>query len=420
MHLDLRLLSALALLALAPALRADSLDGLRSSVTQVGDVNADGVPDLAVASRDRDRPERVWILSGKDGTKLLEVSGKETGDRFGSEVVSLGDWDRDGTPDFAIEARPKVNDVERWTRCYRRVVSGKSGATLLELDGVGPIGGACDVDGDGKLDLLLANKTSNDASISVLSGADRHVILRVEPRKRLSGRRNDAVEALAWIDDQDGDDRRDFCAALSVHHVQGKFLLTAYELTLHSGRDGSVIWTRAIEPDSSGFFVTLRPIESGVSKGNFDVLVGIEDRFIQILRGKDGEPIQTHKAPRQVLYSYGSSLDVVGDMDRDGWEDWILGANESWGDFFDAGICDVVSGKTGEVLHSLMLKGQERFGYDACGLGDVSADGVPDFAVGAERQVGWTATDDSEPAVQVRSGKDASLLWMKRHVDLRK
>jgi hypothetical protein len=52
-------------------------------------------------------------------------------------------------------------------------------------------------------------------------------------------------------------------------------------------------------------------------------------------------------------------------------------------------------------------------------VGDVNGDGVPDFAVGAKRQSGWTPDDNSEPAVQVRSGKDASILWVRRHVDLR-
>lgn len=100
------------------------------------------------------------------------------------------------------------------------------------------------------------------------------------------------------------------------------------------------------------------------------------------------------------------------------WEDCVVGANESFGTFFDAGLCHVLSGRTGEILRA--LPEDENFGFDACGLGDVNGDGVPDFAVGAERQRGWTPDYSSEPAVQVRSGKDASILWMRRHVDLRR
>lgn len=52
-------------------------------------------------------------------------------------------------------------------------------------------------------------------------------------------------------------------------------------------------------------------------------------------------------------------------------------------------------------------------------VGDVNGDGVPDLAIGAEqRRTSWQE-EGTEPYVQVRSGKDASILWMRRHVDLR-
>ncbi len=417
MHLTSRSLSVLALLALAPTLRADSSNGMRSSVTQVGDVNGDGVPDLAVASRDRNRPERVWILSGKDGTRLLEVSGKETGDRFGSEVVSLGDWDGDGSPDLAIEARSRRDQWAPWSRGYRRIVSTKSGAMLLELPFVGALGGACDVDGDGKLELLISDESAGHVSISVLSAGDGRAVLEVPLRKRNVGERVRGVEALTWVDDFDGDGRPDFVGVVSERIELENDSATQCQLELRSGRDGAVIGTRELTANSEGGLITLRRIE-GAESDEFHLVMCVEDHFVKTLRVRDAELLATHRAPRNVLYSYGSSLDVGGDMDRDGWEDWVVGANESHQGFFDAGLCIVVSGKSGAVLHS--LKEDEKFGYDACGLGDVNGDGVPDFAVGAERQVEWTPTDGSEPFVQVRSGKDASILWTKRHVDLRK
>jgi hypothetical protein len=84
---------------------------------------------------------------------------------------------------------------------------------------------------------------------------------------------------------------------------------------------------------------------------------------------------------------------------------------------FDSGICNVISGQSGRLIRS--LRGDDHFGFDACGLGDVNGDGVPDFAVGVERQVGRKPGDDSGTSVQARSGKDLSILWTRRQVDLR-
>jgi len=423
MHLDSRFLAVLALLALAPSLRADLVNALRSSVTGVRDVNADGIPDLAVASRDRNRAERVWVLSGKDGGRLLQVEGQHAGDRFGSEVVDLGDWDGDGSTDIAIEARSRRDQWAPWNRGYRRIVSTKSGATLLDLPFVGAISGASDVDGDGKLELLLSDASAKEVSISMISAPDGRSILEVPLRKREVDERGRGVEALAWIGDLDGDGRTDFAVVVSERVGRKEAPITQCQLELRSGRDGVMIWTRELISDSEGGLVTLHRIGSDPSNESH-ILVCVEDHFVKTLRVRDGELLVNHRAPRHVLYSYGSSLDVVGDMNRDGCEDWILGANESHQGFFDAGLCLVVSGKTSEVLHS--LKEDEKFGYDACGIGDVNGDGVPDFALGAECQVGCAdqpllaSTEDFEPYVQVRSGKEASILWTKRHVDLRK
>ncbi len=52
-------------------------------------------------------------------------------------------------------------------------------------------------------------------------------------------------------------------------------------------------------------------------------------------------------------------------------------------------------------------------------VGDVNGDGLPDVAIGAEhRRTPWQE-EGTEPCARVRSGKDASSLWMLRHVDLR-
>jgi len=199
-------LSALALLVVAPELRADSLNGLRSSVARVGDVNGDGVPDLAVASRDRDRPERVWILSGKDRARLLELRGEQAGESFGSEIGPIGDWDRDGVPDLYGAAGRRAIGTDDSATGRRRLISGKTGGVLFELSTPGAFGETPDLDGDGKLDILLRmdSPETTDRAAVVLSGEDGCELLRFVPNCSLTNK-GQRITGLAWLDDVDRD-----------------------------------------------------------------------------------------------------------------------------------------------------------------------------------------------------------------------
>ena len=94
-------------------------DGLGYSVDTLGDLNGDGVPELAVgAMYDGDGGNHagaVWILFlNSDGTvkreqKISPSAGGFTGpispgDMFGVGVAALGDLDGDGVPDLAVGA----------------------------------------------------------------------------------------------------------------------------------------------------------------------------------------------------------------------------------------------------------------------------------------------------------------------------
>ncbi len=89
------------------------------AVESIGDLDADGVQDLAVGhSRDDDggfEAGAIWILflesdgTVRDEQKIGPGTGGFTGtilqgDRFGSDVSSLGDIDRDGVTDLAVGA----------------------------------------------------------------------------------------------------------------------------------------------------------------------------------------------------------------------------------------------------------------------------------------------------------------------------
>lgn len=76
-----------------------------ASLTLLGDLDADGIPDLAIAAPGEDRARgAVYLVSGRDGKTLERLAGARHGDRFGSALLALGDHNGDGSPDLAIGA----------------------------------------------------------------------------------------------------------------------------------------------------------------------------------------------------------------------------------------------------------------------------------------------------------------------------
>jgi hypothetical protein len=97
----------------------DTFDNFGLSVAPLGDLNRDGVPDLAVgAYRDDDggtNPGAVWILfldingTVKSHQKISNTEGGFTGilhdeDYFGCSIASLGDVNEDGVGDIVVGA----------------------------------------------------------------------------------------------------------------------------------------------------------------------------------------------------------------------------------------------------------------------------------------------------------------------------
>jgi hypothetical protein len=80
---------------------------------------------------------------------------------------------------------------------------------------------------------------------------------------------------------------------------------------------------------------------------------------------------------------FGTDVRMVGDIDRDGVEDWIVGAP---GPRERGGRALIYSGRTCAMLLDLENDAAgEEFGTRVCAAGDVDADGVVDLLVGAPR-----------------------------------
>ena len=78
-------------------------DQFGTSVAATGDLNSDGIPDLAVGAN---KGKAVYILyMNVDGTVASSEKIADSTDGFGSSVAVIGDLDSNGAPDLAVGAR---------------------------------------------------------------------------------------------------------------------------------------------------------------------------------------------------------------------------------------------------------------------------------------------------------------------------
>lgn len=109
------------------------------TLADLGDVNGDGVHDLAVGSPLHDADDDgtddthggVWIFSGADGAELRSIIGAGDADELGWAIAAAGDVNGDGVPDFIVGAPGAGPSGEG-----RAVVhSGADGAVLRTFTG---------------------------------------------------------------------------------------------------------------------------------------------------------------------------------------------------------------------------------------------------------------------------------------------
>ena len=141
------------------ALGAATNDGFGSALLRGADWNQDGVAELLVgAPYHAGNAGQVQALSGADGALLGTLSGAAAGDFFGQALCGAGDWDGDGTADFAISAHGA--DAAGLEAGALTVHAARDGRVLAEFlgeqafDRFGlPCTEAGDVDGDGHSEL---------------------------------------------------------------------------------------------------------------------------------------------------------------------------------------------------------------------------------------------------------------------------
>jgi hypothetical protein len=379
-------------------------------VGAVGDVDGDGFGDVATVEREPSG-NYAAVVSGASGTRLYRVVLPSIAWGYGPCFEGLGDVDGDGNDDFAI-GMPRT--LAGTTQAgLVRICSGSSGAALLTLTAPGgqlgfgqSLDRHVDLDFDGVRDLVVGAPyapgfASGDVYVvSPVTG----VVLFAD-----TGWQEGFGFSVASIGDADGDGTADLAVGDPVFDTYPGTPydpVTSGRVCVVSGADGSRLdeW-RSYGPIALGHRVAAIGDYDG--DGLADVLfsggwysVGSTHFFAL------GNVIRS-PATGAVLYvgdaDFSASLDVVGDVDGNGSQDYLVGERA----FGSAGSASVVL--TQRAAPYSPYECTYAWPYSANGnqnslgcFSDLRYQGAPSLTIGDD--FGLTTTS-------VRNQKNGLLLW---------
>lgn len=381
-------------------------------VASLGDVDGDGRADVVIAcSFGGKQVGRAALVSGRTGGVLHAWEGESKDHEFGRSVAACGDVDGDGRCDVAIAA-PGIGHVD--------VFSSRTGERVRRLLPPRPnvrfgeeIANAGDVDGDGKVDLVVGAPGSNRAY--VFSGKDGKLLLALDngPAAGSFGR------AVAGGGDLDRDGRADIVVGAPGEEGSGR-------VHAFSGRDGRPLWLdaslRCAARSDAGLGISVAMLQDLDGDGRVELLVGADgvERHGEayVLNGRDGSRRWTIPATDRMFARFGASVATIGDVDGDGVRELAIGDPDDSDSMSDPpedmsrghapGSVHVVSGRTG--LRLWMAFGDEQhdcLGFCVASAGDVDGDGRDDVLAMATNGIAWSR---NEPYFRVYSGKDGQLV----------
>lgn len=371
--------------------------GFGWTVVSIGDIDGDGVIDIAVGcwlmssvpqppatSESADTSQRegvVYVHSGSDGALRFLVRGPATCPVF----TPLDDWNDDDVPDFAIgwsladhHFAVEGSPITRQLRGCGRVdvASGRDGKTIRSWHGerAGDRLGASltsvpDLDTDGRLDLAIGSFCGEGpGSVRVVSSKGA----AVQTLTPVDGSRNFSVTMIASTRaSKDGVTPELFVG--QNDEQAGRAAITRWNL-----RTGALVQTiprvdRVLAPGHSGESIEMKSfptcllwIEDRDGDRLPELLGTAPDGFgvmpAAVVSSSTGQPhgrVDVPDVPHW-LSEIGTATCSAGDVDKDGVEDFVVaGANPCCGASNCTGAVLVISGKTLKTLRFFSRVGRE-------------------------------------------------------------
>nr|MBA3481138.1 FG-GAP repeat protein [Pirellulales bacterium] len=368
-------------------------DYLGRAVAAIGDIDGDGVTDLAVGANGDDTggssrgAVRVLFMnpdgSVRNSVKIAQNTGNffrslANGDYFGGSLAALGDLDGDGVPDLAVGAERD----ERYSR-----PSNSGGVHVLFLNANGTV----------KDSGIIAGNVSGGPSLSTSDYFGRSLT-------SLGDLDGDGVTDLAvgaYGDDTGGSDR----GAIHVLFMNSNGTVKSQQKIAsgigggpslaNSDKFGSSV-TSLGDMDGDGIadlaVGAVNDDTGGFNRGAVHVLFmnsnGTVKSSQKIASGAGGGPTLVNGD------QFGTSVAATGDLDGDGVTDLAVGSYYDDTGGTSRGAVHVLfmnANGTVKASHKIAngtnggptLANDDRFGVSVTSMGDLDGDGLTDLAVGA-------------------------------------
>jgi Ca2+-binding RTX toxin-like protein len=368
------------------------------SVSDVGDVNGDGIDDVIVGAVGYGL---AYVIYGAAGSTRVDVNLNDLSpdlgfrinrvsffDNLGGGVSAAGDVNDDGIDDIIVGAW--LGDAGGRDAGAGYVIYGAADniRTRLELSDLSPVDGfliqgddledkagrsisaAGDVNGDGIDDIIIGAENGDDGGFRA---GEAYVVYGTADSTRAHVDLTDLSPDDGFV--IQGDEKGDWAG---------------YSVSAAGDVNGD-----GIDDVIVGAF---RGDDGGASAGEAYVIYGTADSTrarvdLSDLSANDGFVIQGDRPHNNAGYS----VSVAGDVNGDGIDDVIIGARKGGGGPYGPGEAYVIYGAAGSARvrvdltdlsanDGFVIQGDKSFdnaGFSVSAAGDVNGDGIDDVIVGA-------------------------------------
>ena len=367
-------------------------DRLGWSLAGLGDLDGDGVPDLALgvpfAPAGSVQAGSAELRSGAHGALLRTIDGDAALDHAGWSLAALGDLDGDGRGELAVGVPD--SDLASKDAGLVRVVSAATGTPLRSHLGAAPgesfgyaVASAGDVDGDGLADLLIGawradGQGAATGRVELRSGGSG-ALLRQHAGSAAGDRFGIAVAGLG---DLDGDSRSDYAVGAEQDGAGPGYVC------IYSGLSGSLLRTHIGSASGDALGAALAGLGDVDGDQRPDYAIGAPRALaaagaVRIVSGASGVLLRTLQGSGPGV-ELGRALAGGLDLDGDNSADVLVGAPLDAG---GKGAAHVFAGATGTLLSTWTgSAGGDRFGQAVAAVGDLDQNGDPDLALGSPRE----------------------------------